>query len=61
MEDGAGANEGDQVWRVDGSLPGLGGVDELVGDGQPSRVRAKPFVRKPTVAKVLSIGLAIRR
>ena len=31
MEDGAGADEGDQMWGVDGSPAGLCGVDRLVG------------------------------
>jgi MFS family permease len=31
----AGTDEGDQVWRVDGTPAGLGGVDLLVGHGNP--------------------------
>jgi hypothetical protein len=33
VEDGSGANQGDQVWGVDGTPAGLRGIEELVGHG----------------------------
>ena len=43
VEGGAGADEGDQVWGIDGSPAGLRGLDELVGHCHPGRTRTRPL------------------
>jgi hypothetical protein len=64
VEGGAGADEGDQVWGIDGSPAGLCGLDELVGHCQPGRARTRSLVTlvlKRTVAKLLSMGFVVLR
>ncbi|SIK23483.1 cysteine synthase [Mycobacteroides abscessus subsp. abscessus] len=45
MEDRSGTDEGDQVWGVDGSPAGLGGVDQLVGHRQSGRPGSSIYPR----------------
>ena len=62
MADGAGSDEGDQVWGIDRSPAGLCGLDELVSHSDSGRTRAGPLgdlVLNRTVAKVLSIGFDV--
>jgi hypothetical protein len=40
VEHSAGADQGDQVWGVDGAPPGLCGVDQLVGHSSCGGPRA---------------------
>lgn len=65
VEDGAGADQGHQMWGVNGPPAGLGGVDQLVGHGNPGRTRSRTLGdlgAQPNCGKRrLDIGLVVRR
>ena len=63
-EGGAGADQGDEVGRVDGSPAGLCGLHQLKAIAMPAAREPGPLVtrwRSRTVAKVDSVGFVVRR
>ncbi len=62
LETGSGADEGDQVGRVNGAPAFLGGLDELERHrqrGRPRSCAAVTLVRSRTMANVDSIGFVV--
>ena len=61
FEDGAGADERDEVWCVDGAPAGLGGLDELERHRQPGCLGTGAAGDLGPVPKVDSMGFVVRR